>query len=120
MRYQDSTRLVTDGLNDNEFARYQKRMILGLRRRLSELHHREEIRRQEAPVTPLMLEQKFAELLRIVRRKAQYPQNASYLNMHFNEEERRVIYALLEEIIEQAPWRGVSLCLLYNGIRDPE
>jgi len=117
--YRNSTQLITDSLTDDEFARYQKRVIRQLRRRLHLLRHREEIRRREIPVSALMLERKFAELLRLVRRSAQYPRNASHLNFHFNDGERRIIYALLEEIIEQAPWRGISLSALWEGLHDP-
>jgi hypothetical protein len=106
------------GFNDREFARYQKRIIQQLKRRFNLLRYREEIRHRTVPVTPLMLELKFAEILRLIRPKAKYPQNASYLNRHFNEEERRVIYALLEEIIEQNHWHGIEWYPVYHKIYD--
>jgi hypothetical protein len=103
-----STGLITDILTDEQFEIYQAEIIRQLKSRLSLLHCREKIRRCEVPVDALTLEYKFAELLRLVRRKADYPRNASYLNKHFNETERRVICGLLEEIIEQDSWRGVE------------
>jgi hypothetical protein len=116
--YRQSTRLITDGFNETEFTRFQKRIIRQLKRRLGLLHHREEIRRGEVPVSALMLEHKFAELLHLVRTKADYPRNASYLNRHFNQAERRILYALLEEIIEQAPWRGIDWGPVFDRLRD--
>jgi hypothetical protein len=104
----ESTGLVTDVLTDEQFEIYRTEIIIQLKRRFSLLQHREEIRRCEVPVDALSLEYKFAELLRLVRRKADYPRNASYLNKHFNETERRVIFGLLEEIIEQDSWRGIE------------
>ena len=111
--------LVTDSYNDGEFSRYQNRTIEQLKRRLLLFRDREGVRRHEAEVTPLMLEEKFGELLRFVRRRATYPSHATYLGLHFNETQRRIIYALLEEIIEQAPWRGLDPGALYSGLRDP-
>jgi hypothetical protein len=97
----ESTGLIIDRLTDEEFEIYRAEIIRQLKVRLSLLHRREEIRRCEVPVDALALEYKFAELLRLVRRKADYPRNASYLNKHFNETERRIIFGLLEEIIEE-------------------
>jgi hypothetical protein len=39
---------------------------------------------------------------------AEYPPNASYLIKNSSEEQLQVIYARLEEIIEQVPWRGIQ------------
>jgi hypothetical protein len=102
----------TNGYSDEEFEACRRNSIEQLKRRLDLLLHREEIRRHEVPVSALDLEKKFAEiakLLRVVRSKAEYPQNATYLGSHFGEAERRVIYALLEEIIEKVPWRGIII-----------
>src|SRR5208282_109747 len=101
--YRKSTRLTTDGLTDQQFEVFRAEHIGQLKHRLALLRHREEIRRHEVPVDALSLEQKFAEVLHLVRKNAKYPMNASYLADYFDEDKRRVIYALLEEIIEQAP-----------------
>lgn len=114
--YSRSTRLMTDSLTEVQFEIFREEHIRQLRRRLDLLRHRERIRRRDVPVDAGDLEQKFAELLHLVRRKANYPHNASYLGKHFNEEERRVLYALLEEIIEQAPWRGIEWSPIYKRI----
>lgn len=106
--YGSSTRLTTDGLTNEQFEVFREDSICQIKQRLALLHHREEIRRHEVPVDALQLEEKFAQVLRLVRRRAGYPRNASYLNANFNEVERRVIYALLEEIVEQAPTRVIS------------
>ena len=111
-----STRLLTDIYADDEFEICRAEHIRQLTRRLTVLRHREEIRRHEVEVSPLDLEYQFAELLRLIRRKSQYPRNASYLNTHFNENERRVIYGLSEEIIEQAPWRGIQWYPIVNAV----
>jgi len=114
--YSKSTRLMTDSFTDEQFEICREEHIRQLERRLDLFRYREEIRRHEVPVDALSLEQKFAELLHLIRRKAEYPRNASYLNAHFNEAERRVIYALLEEIIEQAPWHGIEWSLIFERI----
>jgi hypothetical protein len=84
-RYSKSTRLT-----DEQFEICREEHIRELERRLDLFRDREEIRRHEVPVDALSLEQKFAELLHLIRRKAEYPCNASDLNAHFNEAERRV------------------------------
>ena len=106
--YGNSNRLLTDGFTDEQFEACRSETVRQLKRRLALLRRREEIRRLEVPVDGLSLEEKFAELLHIVRRGAQYPTNASFLSAHFGDADRRVIYALLEEILEQAPWEGVD------------
>lgn len=113
-----ANRLVTDGLPDDEFARYQKRILRQLKDRLNLLRHREEIRRCAVPISPLSLERKFAEMLHLIKPKAKYPGNANYLNKHFSEQERRIIYALLEGIIEQVPWHGIEWSSVYLGLRN--
>jgi hypothetical protein len=119
--YHRSTRLITDSCTDAEFEIVRQECIRQLERRLARLCGREEIRRHEMPVDAWRLEQKFAELLHLIRPKGQYPRNASYLSHHFNEAERRVIYGLLEEIIEHAPprpriqwWRVYQSISTYN------
>jgi hypothetical protein len=104
-----TSRLITDTFTDEKFETCREGCIKQLRQRLVVLRHREEIRRCEIEVKPLDLEHKFAELLKLIRPKAEYPRNASYINQNFNEKERRVIYALLEGVIEQAPWPGISI-----------
>jgi hypothetical protein len=106
--YRTSKRLLTDNYTDDEFEVVRKEYIRQYEARLRLLRHREEARRQEFPVDPLQLEHQFARLLHFIRPKATYPMNASFLNHHFNEAERRVIYALLEEIIKLALWQGIS------------
>jgi hypothetical protein len=112
----ESTGLCTDLLTDEQFEIYRKEIIRQLKGRLTRLHRREEIRRHEMPVDALALEHKFGELLRLIRRKADYPRNASYLNKHFTEMERRVIVALLEEIIEQHSWRGIEWSRVWRRV----
>jgi hypothetical protein len=115
--YHTTGRFLTDSLTDEEFEICRNEHVRLLKRRLALLRRREEIRRYEISVTPLDLEHKFAELLRLGRPKARYPQNASHINRHFNEQERRVIYALVEGVIEQARWRGISWSPIFERIR---
>jgi len=42
--------------------------------------------------------------------------NASYLSEKFDERERRVIYALLEQILEQRPWRGFEWSPIWRKV----
>jgi hypothetical protein len=62
---------------------------------------REETRRGEAAVNGADLEQKFTCLLHAVRRKAKLSSKAKCLIEIFNEEQRRVLYTLLDKIEEQ-------------------
>jgi hypothetical protein len=108
-----SAGLINDHDTDEQFEICRQKNINQLRARLAILRRREEIRRHEVEVTGLDLEQKFGEILRLIRpkavyqRKVSFPHYASYLADQFDEPHRRVIYSLLEEIIEQAPWQGV-------------
>jgi hypothetical protein len=60
-------------LTDAALKIHKRECICQLRSHLNVLRHREAIRRYEVRVTPLKLEQKFAELLRLVRPSTQYP-----------------------------------------------
>ncbi len=106
--YRQSKSLITDNFSDEQFERCRKEHIRQLTRRLTIYRNREEIRQLAMPVSALDLEGKFAEVMHLVRRRAAYPQHANYLSEHFDETQRRVLYSLLEEIIEQAPWDGIS------------
>jgi hypothetical protein len=105
--YRDSTTLLYDCIPDEEFEAVREKTIVILKKRLALLRYREEIRRHEIEVTGLRLEEKFAEVLHLVRRSGSFPRYASYLTDEFDERQRQIIYALLEEIIEQVPWQGV-------------
>ena len=99
---------MTDHYNDDEFEIVRQQYIRQYRARLNLFRHREEIRRREMPVDALQLEEQFSRLLHLIRPKAKYPMNANMLGQHFDEAQRRVIYALVEEIIEKAPWNGIE------------
>jgi hypothetical protein len=103
-----TARLLTDNYDNDEFEIVRQEYIRQYRARLKLLCHREQVRRHEFAVSALQLEEKFGQFLRLIRPRASYPRNASYINDNFNEAERRVIYGLLEEILEQAPWNGVQ------------
>jgi len=105
-----------ENLSDSDFEIYRQGHIQQIADRLRLFRYREEVSRHEFPVDGLTLEEKFAELLRLIRRKAEYPRRASYLAQHFNEQQRRIIYALLEEVIAQAPWLGIDPSLLWGKI----
>jgi len=42
--------------------------------------------------------------------------NASYLSENFNEQERRIIHALLEQMIERKPWRGIQWSPIWRKV----
>jgi hypothetical protein len=52
-----------------------------------------------------------------LRPKALYPRNASYINRHFNKEERRVLYGLLDEIEDHIPWKGIAWHDVFEAVR---
>jgi hypothetical protein len=87
-----------------------------LGRRLTVLQHREEIRRHEVPVDGLSLEAQFGRVLKLIRPGARQPMNASYLSENFNEQERRIIHALLEQMIERKPWRGIQWSPIWRKV----
>jgi len=111
---------ITDHYTNADFEVFRRAHIRQFQRRLERLRLRESIRRHEISVDGLSLEGKFGQLLRLLRPGARYPMNASYLNQEFNEHERRVIYALLEEVIEQIPWRGVNWYEVLEAVSDAE
>jgi hypothetical protein len=108
---------VALGWNDEEFEIVRKEYIRQIRTQMGYLRSREEMRSGVRPVEPLDIEYKFAKLLGFLRPKAQYPRNASYINKHFNGEERRVLYGLLDEIEEHMPWPGISVHDIFERIR---
>ena len=95
-----------------QFEKVRDEYIRQLEERLVLLRQREWIRRCEFPVRGLDIEDKLKELLRVCgvprRERTKYPQKASHINSHFNDAQRRILYALLEEVIELVPWRGVD------------
>jgi hypothetical protein len=99
--------LETDPFSEEQFQKYRRSEIRQCEERLDNLRLREAIRRHQIPVEDLDLENKFRELLRLIRPKARYPDNANCFNRYFNQEQKRVLYALLEEVIEQAPPRPI-------------
>jgi hypothetical protein len=99
--------LLTDTFTDAELAICQSEYIRQFQDRLKVLRVREAMRSGTLPVEGLEIEHKFARLLTHLRPKAVYPQNASYIETHFNAEERRVLFGLLDDIEEQVPWQGV-------------
>jgi hypothetical protein len=109
----NSSVLFTNSLTDNQFEACRKNYIRKIEARLVLLRYREEIRRHEVEVNGLKLEETFSEILRLIRPtafyqgKVSFPSYANYLADQFDEPQRRVIYALLEEVIEQVPWQGV-------------
>jgi len=109
---------ITDRYTIAEFEAFRRAHVRQFTQRLERLRLREAVRRLEVPVDGLSLEEKFAQLLRLLRPRARYPMNASYLNQEFNEHERRVIYALLEGVIEQIPWRGINWYQVFNAVSE--
>jgi hypothetical protein len=84
---------------------------------LSCLRVRQMRRNGELPVEALDIEHKLGKLLHFLRPKAEYPQNASHINRHFNSDERRILYGLLDDIEEHVPWRGFLLTKAWSAIR---
>ncbi len=112
---------MTLGYTPAQFENLRAEYLRQLNARLALLLSREQIRRLEVPVSGLDIEEKFQQvlaLMRGVRRRepAGYPQNASYINHHFDDKQRRVFYALLEEIIEMVRWRGVIWGLVCSRV----
>lgn len=112
-------RLITDGLTSKQFERYRENHILQLESRLDLLRRREQIRRREFPVSGLEIEQKLGQILRCmrgVRRRSveYYRQTASEICDTFDDSQRRVLYALLEEIVENVSGRLIDVNQLWS------
>jgi hypothetical protein len=102
-----STGLINDNDSDEQFEVCRRKNIERLEARLALLRYREQVRRRELEVTGSALEDKFRDLLGLIRRGVSYPYYGDWLETQFSEAQRRIIYALLEGIIEQSPWQGV-------------
>lgn len=104
---------MTDAYSAAQFEKVRAEYIRQLESRLALFRLRELIRRREFPVSGLDVEDKFKQLLGLMRGtrrrdRANYPHSASHISHHFNAAQRRILYALLEAIIELVPWRGVD------------
>jgi hypothetical protein len=96
--------LVTDGLDKAEFAIWKDEHIRQIKSRLYWMRSREAKRRGEY-LDGLTLERKFAAIQRAIRRRPQYPRDASYIRSCFNNEQLRVLFCLLDDIEEHVPVR---------------
>lgn len=117
-------RLLTTSYSAEQFEKIQREYIRQLEGRLATFRLREQIRRYEFPVQGLEIEEKFKQLLAAMsgvprRAKGNYPANASYINSRFDEIQRRVLYALLEELLECVRWRGVDWGLVSEFVYAP-
>ena len=108
---------LTDGFSDEEFENLRSEYIRQAKARMRYLRTREDFRSGAQSVDPLDIEYKFARLLHFLRPKAQYPRNASHIARHFNQEQRRVLYGLLDEIEEHMPWEGFILMRALEAMR---
>lgn len=102
--------------SEKEFEMWRAEHIRQAEARLEWLRSREEKRRGEVAVDEADLEQKFTRLLHAVRRKAMLSSKVKCLIEIFNDEQRRALYTLLDEIEEQIPWRGFSSQAAYDLI----
>jgi hypothetical protein len=109
---------VRSDFSEEEFEMWRADHIRQAEARSECLRFREEKRRGEVAVDGIDLEQKFSRLLHAVRLKAKLSSMAHFLIETFNEEQRRALYMLLDEIEEQIPWRGFSSQAAYNLIHN--
>jgi hypothetical protein len=100
-----------------DFEIAKKELVRQVRQRMDYLREREGYRNGVMAVEPRTVEYKFAKLLGFLRPKAQYPRNASYIAKHFNAEERRVLFGLLDHLEEYMPWRGFEMLKVYERVR---
>ena len=108
---------LPDNLTDQEFEIARKEFVRQAKRRMGYLRVREEMRTGLRPVEPLDIEHKLGTLLHFVRPKAQSAQNASYIEKHFNEKERCILFGLLDDIEEHMRCRVFSLHDAYERLR---
>jgi hypothetical protein len=97
---------MVDLYTEEEIEVFRQEYVRQGEERLADLRSRQRMRRGEVPVDGVALEHKFTRLLEAVRRKAKPSHNADYLAQQFGEEQRRILFVLLDDIEEQIPWRG--------------
>ena len=107
---------VRNSFSEEEFEIWRADHIRQAEARLERLRSSEEKRRGEVVVDGADLEQKLTRLLHAIRRKAKLTSRAKCLIEIFNEEQRRALFTLLDEIEEQIPWRGFSSQAAYDLI----
>jgi hypothetical protein len=76
------------------------------------------MRKGQVPIDGVVLERKFARLLAAVRRNAKPARNADYLAQQFGEEQRRILFVLLDDIEEQIAWHGFSHARAYDLVHE--
>jgi hypothetical protein len=104
-------------LTDEEFEIARQELIRQADRHLGYLRLREQMRCGGRTVEPLDVEEKFAALLHFLRPSARYPRNATHISRHFGAEQRRVLYALLDDLEEHVRWNGFGLHQVYEQLR---
>jgi hypothetical protein len=101
----------------DEFSVAKAEYIRQVKSRLGYLRVRNEFRTGVREVRSLDIEYKLGTLLNFLRPRALYPRNASYINRHFNKEERRVLYGLLDGIEDHIPWKGIVWDDVFEAVR---
>jgi hypothetical protein len=119
--YSGIARPITAGLNPQQFERYRDEHVRQLKSRLDLLRRREQIRRLEFPVSGLEIEEKLKQILRRMRGVRRqdadsYRHTASDIYDTFDDRQRRVLYALLEEIVEIVPERLIDVNQLWSSV----
>jgi hypothetical protein len=99
---------VVDHYGEDEIEIIRQEYIRQGEERLSDLRMRNSMRKGEVPVDGVALRDEFARVLGAVRQKSQPSLHADYLAEVFGEEQRRVLFIVLDDIIEQILWRGFS------------
>lgn len=115
----DMSFLNVDFIDQEKIEIYRREVIEQLKRKLNQLMLYEQHRRMEIPVSGLDVEEKFAELMRLVGNKRGHHQIANHISDKFNDTQRRVLYALLSEVAEESKRRRKTWGMLnYRVIQD--
>ncbi len=86
--------------SEEDFSEFKQTYVAWLKRQIRILKGREESRNGQ--LEALDLEYKFGEVLKLLNRKARWPQNASFLAHYFNKQQMAVIYSQLDNLIEMS------------------
>jgi hypothetical protein len=109
---------IIDSYTAEEIEIFRQEYVRQAEERLAELRTRQQMRKGRVSVDGEALERKFARLLSEVRRNAKPVRNAHYLAQQFGEEQRRILFVLLDDIEEKIPWRGFSHARAYDLVHE--
>ena len=113
----DSKQFFLNTFSNDEFEIFRDEYVRQAQSRLKQLSLRGERRQGKIPVNPFDIERQLVGILRLLRPKEKYTRDARFIELHFDQEQRRLLYDLLAEIEEAIPWTGFDSRKAFDLIR---